>query len=79
MTSAWETGQAAALRHLQATNLNAYTAARTHYKSSHQPLHPRGNPAAALKPRRRSLVIFEVRTYISVYMNCFLVLCIVKA
>ena len=45
----------------------------------HQPLHPRGNPAAALKPSRRSLVIFEVRTYISVYMNCFLVLCIFKA
>ena len=33
MTSAWETGQASTLRHLQATNLNAYTAARTHHKA----------------------------------------------
>jgi len=33
MTSAWETGQAATLRHLQATNLNAYTTAHTHHKA----------------------------------------------
>lgn len=40
MASAWETGQVATLRHLQATlrhlqatNLNAYTAARTHHKA----------------------------------------------
>lgn len=79
MASTWETRQAATFRHLQATNLKAYTATCTHYKSSHQPLHPRGNPAAELKHRRRSLAIFASRTYIAVYVKLFLLLCIVKA
>lgn len=38
MASTGETRQAATFRHLQATNLKAYTATCTHYKSSHQPL-----------------------------------------
>ena len=48
-------------------------------QSPHQPIHSRSKPAATLKSCPRSLVIFYVRTYASVYMNCFLVLCIVEA